>query len=202
MTNQRIVKIIRIVDTRAFIEDGDRFVPVPGSGDLSACARCNHIHEIHVTVELTDGKFAVVGLGCANQMFIEQGAKFKVSATAATRLAKLEAQNVKLRIESPKAEAAIETVMLMKPPAVVVSPGPTRTVDCGDFRCLYPEWMVGMGDEALLERIELAKKGWRVYRLKELGYNFSSVIDIKSKIEDNELQIQKIRARMTALEAT
>lgn len=56
--------IDRVVDTRDYIEDGDRFVPVAGSGDARPCDRCGRHHEIHAHVTDATGTPAVVGTGC------------------------------------------------------------------------------------------------------------------------------------------
>lgn len=47
-----IVRIVRVVDTREYTEEGDRWVPVPGSGIENECARCGRLYEVHATVEL------------------------------------------------------------------------------------------------------------------------------------------------------
>lgn len=59
-----IVRVVKVVDTRSYVEDGDRFVPVPGSGQVRDCDRCGRPHEVHAYVELDDGKTIVVGTGC------------------------------------------------------------------------------------------------------------------------------------------
>jgi hypothetical protein len=55
-----ITRILDVQDTRDRIEIGDRWVPVPGSGQRRACDRCCREHEIHVDVELSDGTRAGV----------------------------------------------------------------------------------------------------------------------------------------------
>lgn len=63
----RVSKIHAIRDTREYVEIGDRWVPVPGSGDARECDRCGRTHEIHAEVEYEDGTTAVVGTGCMGQ---------------------------------------------------------------------------------------------------------------------------------------
>lgn len=65
MTAAAIVRILSVRDTRDFIEDGDRWVAVPGSGLARACDRCGRDHEIHVDVELACGAVSTIGQGCA-----------------------------------------------------------------------------------------------------------------------------------------
>ena len=60
-----IARLVAVTDTRDMIEDGDRFVPIPGTGDARPCDRCGRTHEVHATVELSDGTTATVGTGCA-----------------------------------------------------------------------------------------------------------------------------------------
>ena len=61
----KIVKVVSVVDTREYEEQGDTFVPIPGSGKANDCGRCGRTHEIHWTVEVEGGTQAVVGGSCA-----------------------------------------------------------------------------------------------------------------------------------------
>lgn len=64
MTTHTIRRILSVVDTREYEEQGDRWVPIPGSGEVNECSRCGREHEVHATVELEDGSTVVVGTGC------------------------------------------------------------------------------------------------------------------------------------------
>ncbi len=52
----KILKVVSVVDTREYEEQGDSFVPIPGSGNSNTCTRCGREHEIHWTVLLEDGQ--------------------------------------------------------------------------------------------------------------------------------------------------
>jgi hypothetical protein len=93
-----IVKVIKIVDTREYEVIGntalgaDRIAPIPGSGEIAQCARCGRDHEVHVHVELDNGKVAIIGTGCAKNDSMHIQNNIKRAATVAKRLAKLQAE--------------------------------------------------------------------------------------------------------------
>lgn len=93
--NAAIVRILSVIDTRQYIEQGDRFVPVPGSGDANECARCRRLHEVHATVELADGSRVVVGTGCMTSESLDVQRALKSGAGQAKRLAALRAELAK-----------------------------------------------------------------------------------------------------------
>lgn len=92
LNDNRIVRTLSITDTRQYMEDGDRLVPVPGSGDIATCERCGRAHEVHAVVELASGRTATVGTGCAERDSTEMASKMRRGASAAKRLAKLRAE--------------------------------------------------------------------------------------------------------------
>lgn len=67
MNALKIIRIVAIRDTRTYEEMGDRWVPIPGSGNEHECARCGRLHEVWAEVELEGGKNAIVGTGCADK---------------------------------------------------------------------------------------------------------------------------------------
>lgn len=75
-----IVRVVAVHDTRTWVEDGDRWVAVPGSGVSRSCDRCGRDHEIHVEVELADGRTALIGQGCARGDSMESAVRASVSA--------------------------------------------------------------------------------------------------------------------------
>lgn len=83
MNANHITKILAVVDTREYMEDGDRWVAIPGSGLENECERCGRLHEVHATVELADGTTAVVGTGCMKGESMEVQAALKAGASAA-----------------------------------------------------------------------------------------------------------------------
>lgn len=58
--------VLRVVDTRAYIEDDDRWIAVAGSGDSHECGRCGRRHEVHAYIEDATGRQDIVGVGCMN----------------------------------------------------------------------------------------------------------------------------------------
>lgn len=75
-----IVRVVAVHDTREWVEDGDRWVAIPGSGVSRSCDRCGRDHEIHVEVELADGRTALIGQGCARGDSMESAVRASVSA--------------------------------------------------------------------------------------------------------------------------
>jgi hypothetical protein len=99
-----ISHILAVRDTRDRIEVGDRFVPVPGSGQLRPCDRCGREHEIHVDVELSDGSRANIGSGCAKGESMEVRGRLKSAVSAAKTRSKLRAELAVAREELTHAE--------------------------------------------------------------------------------------------------
>ena len=97
MNTLTIVRVLSIVDTREYIEEGDRWVPVPGSGEQHECHRCGRIHEVHAHVVLSDGSEAVVGTGCAKGESAEIVRALTNGANAAKRTRILEREVEKAR---------------------------------------------------------------------------------------------------------
>lgn len=97
MTTLTISRVVSIVDTREYIEEGDRWVPVPGSGEQHECHRCNRVHEVHAHVVLSDGSEAIVGTGCARGESAEIVRALTNGANAAKRTRILEREAAKER---------------------------------------------------------------------------------------------------------
>ncbi len=114
-----IVRILAVRDTRAWVEDGDRWVPVPGSGQARPCDRCGRDHEIHVDVALADGTTALIGQGCARGDSMAVAIRGAVSAeTTRARLTRELAAVRARRAAARTAWAAVERLTL--PDAVLV----------------------------------------------------------------------------------
>lgn len=88
----RIIKVLSVTDTRDYIEDGDRWIPVSGTGNEHECARCGRIHEVHATVECEGGVTAVVGTGCMSSESIAVASKLRSMGERAKRIAALMAE--------------------------------------------------------------------------------------------------------------
>ena len=86
-----IKKIVEVKDTRQWEEGADdRFHPIPGSGHTNQCERCGRDHEIHATVELTDGSVATVGTGCMKADAFDK--RLRSAANTAKTIARLSAE--------------------------------------------------------------------------------------------------------------
>lgn len=60
--------VVRVVDTREWVEGPDeRWVAIPGSGDVRQCDRCDRTHEIHAHVTDAAGQAWIVGTGCMDE---------------------------------------------------------------------------------------------------------------------------------------
>jgi len=81
----RIVEVIEVEDTRDYIEENDRFVPIPGTGIFNECERCGRRHEVHATVGLSDGTTAVVGTGCCRGESMEVQKALRSGASKAKK---------------------------------------------------------------------------------------------------------------------
>lgn len=83
----RIVRVLEVEDTREYEEGPDgRFHPIPGSGNIRQCSRCRRDHEIHATVQLSDGTTEVVGVGCARRENMDLDAAFRTGESRAKRV--------------------------------------------------------------------------------------------------------------------
>lgn len=119
-----IVKIIAVRDTRAYEEQGDRWVPIPGSGNHRTCDRCGRDHEVHVDVELSDGRVACIGQGCARGDSMEVAVRSAV--TSEITRARLAGQHAGLLARLAQAQGVMREVDgLDLPPIELVS----ETVD-------------------------------------------------------------------------
>jgi hypothetical protein len=166
-----IARILNVRDTRDRIEVGDRFVPVPGSGDLRPCDRCCREHEIHVDVELSDGRHANIGSGCAKGESMEVQSRLKSAVSAAKTRSKLRAELALAREEHARAAQAWRDVeTLSPPPAELVEEIP-------DPRGVRQEWAMGDANVWVLpggtfdaERRQALLSGWRRKRYGERGF--------------------------------
>jgi hypothetical protein len=112
-----IKRIVNVVDTRQW-EEGpdDRFHPIPNSGTVNQCDRCGRDHEIHATVELTDGTTATVGTGCMKQSAFDKA--LRSSATQAKNVARLTIELELAEKYTADRKAATEWAMSLDAPPV------------------------------------------------------------------------------------
>ncbi len=114
-----IIRVIAVRDSRQFEEIGERWVPIPGSGQSRQCDRCQRDHEIHVEVALSDNTTAVIGQGCARGDSME--ASVRRAVTSEITRARITAE---LLIATTRLNAAIlvqsEVYRLPLPPVCLI----------------------------------------------------------------------------------
>lgn len=194
-----IARIIDVRDTRDRIEIGDRFVPVPGSGDLRPCDRCCREHEIHVDVELSDGRRANIGSGCAKGESMEVQGRLKSAVSATKTRSKLRAELAVARDDHARAAQAWREVEAIQPPA------PVLVEEVPDRYGTRQEW--GMGDAIVWvlpggtfndERRQALLNSWRGRRYEERGFR-SRPYDYQRRVEDLTDRLAKIERKLAAL---
>jgi hypothetical protein len=195
-----IARILEVRDTRDRIEVGDRLVPVPGSGDLRPCDRCCREHEIHVDVELSDGRRANIGSGCAKGESMEVQTRLKSAVSAAKTRSKLRAELAVARQELARATAAWNEVQALTPPQ------PVLLEEIPETRGVRQVW--GMGDARVwtlpghpfsAERRQALLNGWRSDRYQERGFNLTQPHSDKRRVRDLEDRLAKIERKLASM---
>ena len=194
-----IVRIIAIRDTRQYEEHGDRWVPIPGSGESRPCDRCDRDHEVHVDVELTDGSTACIGSGCARGESMDIIAAIRRVESAVKRRAGLAAKLGALRADLDRAVAIDAAVMALPlPPFEMV-----ERCDATDSRGGHEIWRCGDSTAWCWHGLDDERKrcleyGWRRKRYAErMGkseFSAPTPHSIRFNIDYIERQIRKIDA--------
>jgi len=194
-----IKRILAVRDTRDRIEVGDRWVAVPGSGQLRPCDRCGREHEIHVDVELSDGRHANIGSGCAKGESMEVQSRLKSAVSAAKTRAKLSAELALAKEDYAKAQAAWE--MVLKLP----TPSPQLVEEVSDPRGMRQVWMMGDSKVWVLpgrtfdaERRQSLLNTWRNREYDKYGFD-RSPHSYKNTVEDFTDRLAKIDRKLKAL---
>lgn len=185
--------ILSVVDTREYEEIGDRWVPIPGSGELRQCERCGRDHEVHATVRYDDGKVAVVGTGCMG-LGAEVGRR--CSARAST-LARYRAELAGARAKIAAIEAAWVTVKAMPIPPVTVEPHPEhgQIMKCADEWCSL---RFARTDSDMAERRDGAIRAWQETQMEALGFRHPYTHSLRSLVDVLETRIAKSEAKALA----
>ena len=199
LTLPTIARILAVRDTRDRIEVGDRWVPVPGSGQLRPCDRCGREHEIHVDVELSDGRRANIGSGCAKGESMEVQSRLKSAVSAAKTRSKLLAELAVAKDDHERALAAWREVEALH------APSPELLEETPDTRGTRQVW--GMGDANVwtlagrpfdAERRQALLNSWRSRRYKERGFELPPY-SYKQRVEDLADRLKKIERKLAAL---
>lgn len=201
LSTATIRKILGVRDTRDRIEIGDRWVPVPGSGQLRPCDRCGREHEIHVDVELSDGRRANIGSGCAQGESLEVQGRLKSAVSAAKTRSKLRAELDVAKTEHAAALEAWRAVeALHAPPPVLLEEIPETHGDrqiwsMGDAQV----WTTpGSREGFSAERRQALLSAWRSARFQERGFE-RSLHSYKRHVDDLTDRLAKIDRKLAAL---
>lgn len=163
LDDRQIVKIISVVDTREYVEDGDRFVPIPGSGQARECDRCGRSHEVHASVLLDDGSQAIVGTGCMGEESLAREAR-----NALARAKKSRVEGLKYKRKEARREAwdrvRVEVLELRPPEHEVATKNGERVIVVGDAYVYWPTW-----HQDQQERVRAVVDRWRGNRMVERG---------------------------------
>lgn len=196
-----IVRILAVRDTRDRIEVGDRLVPVPGSGDLRPCDRCGREHEVHVDVELSDGRRVNIGSGCAKGETMEVQSRLKSAVSAAKTRARLRAELAVAKEEHSRALAAWSEVEALQPPTPVLveeisdGRGVRQVWEMGDARV----WTVPGSHEGFsAERRRALLNGWRGDRYRERGFSQPLYV-YRQKVDDLAERLAKIDRKLGSM---
>jgi hypothetical protein len=203
-TIPKIVRLVNVRDTRDRIEVGDRFVPVPGSGDLRACDRCGREHEIHVDVELADGRRANIGSGCAKGETMEIQSRLKSAVSAAKTRSKLRAELVTAKQELATAsavDAEVRKLSLPEPRLIEEIPDPrgVRQVWAMDDAHVW----VLPGSKFDTERRQSLVSSWRndraLERLRAHGLSHAYLHIYKKHVDDLEDRLAKVERKLAGM---
>jgi hypothetical protein len=196
-----IKRILDVRDTRDRMEINDRWVSIPGTGQIRPCDRCCREHEIHVDVELSDGKRANIGSGCAKGETMEVQARLKSAVSAAKTRSRLAAELEAAKQDHAKAQKAWRDIEALTPPkAELVEETPDKSGrgdrqvwTMGDARVWA--YLPGGFDS---ERRQTLLNGWRTRRYEEQGFKMSPYW-FAQRVEDLEDRLKKIERKLGAM---
>lgn len=200
----KIVRIIAIRDTRQYEEQGDRWVPIPGSGTERECDRCGRMHEIHVDVELDNRATAVIGQGCARGESMDVQSRIKSGISAALTRARLAAAFRRTAQRLAAAREVRSMVADMIPPPITLldtmpdqyRPGSEiRVYGCGDAH----QWIRPGDCRTDREIKEMLQRSWRSNRARELGHEYVHMHAEAAR--DLQRRIAKIDRKIAAMTA-
>lgn len=193
----KIMKVVSVVDTREYEEQGDTFVPIPGSGKSNACGRCTREHEIHWTVLLEGGEQAVVGGSCAKSDVIDR--KRVASAERfATREKRLQRELATYESRLSELERVIlEVEALPKPPFIMGE----KTLSDGTK---IPVLSMGDGQEIWCqfegrteERERVARHSWESKRIGERTKVKESVYQLRELVKITKKGLDAVRESLS-----
>jgi len=176
--DNKIVKIVSVVDTRQYEERGDKWYPIPGSGTSNECARCGKPHEVHAEVALGNGKHIVVGTGCMRtdsaELLREMKNKVGVAKKKKVLLAEIEqlkklAEEYKI-IEEKAAKVIPPWINLEKKTKTYEDGHKIHYLQLGD--AILPGYTLDWKGDIKQEDKKQLEFTWRKKRERELGATF------------------------------
>jgi hypothetical protein len=196
-----IVRVLAVRDTRDFVEQGDRWVAVPGSGQARPCDRCGRDHEIHVDVELSDGRMAMIGQGCARGSLMEAAIRATVSAeTTRARLVREHARAVASLAASQAAWSEVQALSLPEPRLVeerTGRQGVTQVWQLGDDATVWT--LPGRPFDA--ERRASLAMIWRIRSYVERGSRLLPG-EHRARVADLEKRLRRAEGKLADVLAT
>lgn len=193
----KILKVLKVVDTREYEEIGDRFVPIPGTGNMNDCSRCGRSHEIHWTVALEGGTDAVMGSSCAKSEATLDEKLIRTMESAAKRAAALRREIAVLEPRIETLLGAIAQVAALPLPEVVFGHHVTAsgekipTVRMGDSGDVWIQF-----DGYTMERAAFLANTWRGKRVAELLPGEKPVYMLKEALRIAEKALFMAETRM------
>lgn len=193
----KILKVVSVIDTREYEEQGDSFVPIPGSGNPNTCTRCGRAHEIHLTVLLEDGQEAIVGGSCAKAYSLDS--KIVLGAERqASRQKRLFAELSTYESRLSELERVIVEVGALSQPdftigEMTLSDGkkfPTISLgDSGEIWCQF--------EGITLERKQYAFHCWVSKRISERTKVKETVYQLKTLIQTTKKSLDNVREKLS-----
>lgn len=171
-------RVERVVDTRDYIEVDDRWIPVPGSGDVRRCDRCERTHEIHAVVVDVNDYVWTVGTGCmdastavARSYATKAGTVARNAAKAANKVART-ARLTELTAQLPAFphERVVFTVL---------TEGPWKAQWAIEGPDGYSVKAFDASDPADAERLGCLESHWLEARLADLAGGTKALYDLR-----------------------
>jgi len=168
---------------------------------LDLCDRCCREHEIHVDVELSDGRSANTGSGCAKGESMEIQARLKRAVSVAKTRSKLRGELALVHDEHARASQAWKEVEELQAPIAVlleeipVSTGVRQIWGMDDARV----WTVPGSNQGFdTERRQALLSAWRGNRYRARGFETTpySYMQRAKALED---RLAKIESKLGSL---
>jgi hypothetical protein len=198
-TKSRIVKVLKVHDTRQYEEIGDKWVAISGTGEFNTCSRCGRMHEVHVYVLLNDGSSAIVGSGCCKQESLDVQSRITSLVSASQAVKKFQSRLAKEEQQLAEFLKAEQEVISLSLPVIETG---TCMVTIGYRKGETIETRI-MGDASISlwdgqynsRDRDLLIHHWREKRLEERGFKYYHGMSLKESVEHTKKQLKKATQR-------